>query len=137
MLSGCSSTLGVTTHTCIDWIAFETPADAAEEADAVVVGRISGQAGTTTYMGMTATTWNVEADTWLEGKGEHELVVTSLPRSCDDPGDTMSRLQGTEPLVLFLRDASSGWEIVTPWQGVVPATPDGGIPPEWPADVYE
>lgn len=88
-------------------------------------------------MGMTATTWNVEADTWLKGDGDSKLVVTSLPRSCGDTDDTMARLQDAGSLVFFLRDEPSGWEIVTPWHGVVPATPDGGIPAAWPDDVYE
>ncbi|WP_217181690.1 hypothetical protein [Streptomyces sp. AC495_CC817] len=134
-LSACSAPPFTTASTCIDWVFFETPDDAVAEADAVAVGRIVDQAGSTTYMGMPATTWNVEVDEWLEGSGDDEIVVTSLPRSCGDDGDSMASYQGTEPLVFFLRDDAEGWQLVTPWQGVVPAGPDG-LPADWPDDIY-
>ena len=37
LLAGCSSPATTTTSVCIDWVYFESPADAAAEADAVVV----------------------------------------------------------------------------------------------------
>ncbi|MHC9046441.1 hypothetical protein ACYX8G_17780 [Microbacterium saperdae] len=133
-MAACAGSPFVTSETCIDWVWFETPADAAAESDAVLLGRIVDQAGTSNYLDIPATTWNVEVDSWLDGGGEGdgEIVVTSLPRSCGDTRDIMSERQGGEPVILFLRDASSGWEIITPLQGVVPAGPDGGIPTVWP-----
>lgn len=122
------------TQSCIDWVFFDAPADAAEEADAVAVGRIVDQAGTTSYLDIPATTWNVEVDEWLEGDGDAEIVVTSLPRSCGDTSDAMAEAQDEGELVFFLRERESGWEILTPWHGVTPATPDGGIPATWPED---
>ncbi|MCK2035599.1 hypothetical protein KZC51_05545 [Microbacterium sp. SSW1-49] len=130
--ASCAGSPLVTSEACIDWVWFETPADAAAEADAVALGRIIDQAGSTSYMDIPATTWNVEVDSWLAGSGDAEIVVTSLPRSCGDTHDTMSEEQGGDAVVLFLRDASSGWETITPLQGVVPATSEGGIPAAWP-----
>jgi hypothetical protein len=123
-----------TSHSCIDWVFFDTPADAAEEANAIAVGRIVDQAGTTSYMDIPATTWNVVVDEWLEGDGDPEIVVTSLPRSCGDTTDAMAEAQKEDELVFFLRERASGWEIVTPWQGVTPAAPGGQIPQTWPED---
>ncbi|MGW8482183.1 hypothetical protein ACWGJP_03550 [Microbacterium sp. NPDC055903] len=134
-LTGC----GVMSDSCIDWVYFETPADAAEDADAVVLGTIVQQTGTTTYLGMTATTWMIQVDEWVDGNGDEEIVVTSLPRRCGDRGDTMADRQGEEGMILFLRDddETSTWQAITPWQGVVPAGPGGSIPESWPDDIYD
>ncbi|WAA66719.1 hypothetical protein [Microbacterium oxydans] len=129
-----SCTSLTTSQTCIDWVFFDAPADAASEADAVARGHIADQAGTTSYMDIPATTWNVEVDDWLEGDGDAEIVVTSLPRSCGDTTDAMAEMQDEDELVFFLRKRATGWEIITPWQGVTPATPDGGIPETWPEE---
>ena len=123
------------TQSCIDWVFFDTPADAVDEANAVVRGHIVDQAGTTSYMDIPVTTWNVEVEEWLTGEGEAEIVVTSLPRSCGDTTDAMAEAQSDGDLILFLRERPSGWEIITPWQGMIPATPDGSIPESWPEEV--
>lgn len=137
-LSACA-TPGITTvQSCIDWVHFEDPSSAADEADAVALGRITDQAGTTTYAEMTAATWNVAVDEWISGGvGEAEIVVTSLPRSCGDTGDTMAATAGGDPVLLFLRDSDDGWQTITPFQGIVEPGPDGGIPAEWPPDLYD
>lgn len=132
-IAGCTAPF-VTTGSCIDWVGFETPADAAAESDAVALGRIIDQAGTSSYLDIPVATWNVEVDSWLAGGGDDEIVVTSLPRSCGDTRDVMAERQGDDPVILFLRDGSSGWETLTPFQGVVPADPDGGMPAVWPEE---
>lgn len=136
-LPGCTLPSIVTSQACASWVDFTTPVDAADEADAVALGRIVDQAGNTTYEGITTNTWNVEVDEWLKGDGEGEIIVTSLPRTCGDDRDTMSRFQSVEELVLFLRDDESGWQTITPFQGAVPASPDGEIPEAWPDGLYD
>lgn len=132
-LAGCSGSPFTTSQSCIDWVWFETPADAAAEADAVALGRIVEQAGSTRYLDIPATTWTVDVDSWLLGDGDAEIEVTSLPRSCGDTGDVMAERQG-ETVVLFLRDDPAGWQTVTPLQGVVSPGPDDGMPNTWPDD---
>jgi hypothetical protein len=131
-------TIGHTVQSCIDWVFFDSPSDAAAEADAVARGRIVDQAATTSYLGMPATTWNVEIDEWFEGAGADEIVVVSLPRSCGDTTDSMAEAEAeAEDLILFLREQDTGWEILTPWQGVIPARSDGGVPATWPDGLYD
>jgi len=136
-ISGCSAT-GGTAQTCIDWVFFDTPSDAADEADAIIVGDVIEQADTTTYLDLPATTWNVRVDTWLDGddgdeieEGE-EIVVTSLPHSCGVTGDTLAAYADVDSLLFFLREGDEGWEILTPYQGVLPTEPGSTIPAEWP-----
>lgn len=136
-LSGCTVPGLTTSESCIDWVFFETPADAADEADAVVRGSIVEQAGTRTYLDMPAPTWTVAVDEWIEGTGDDEITVISLPRSCGDTGDTMAAYQQVDDLVFFLRDDESGWQGITPYQGVVPVGADGAIPAEWPENLYD
>jgi len=136
VLSGCASSFS-SSSACIDWVYFETPADAAESVDAVVIGSVVDQAGRTSYDDMPATMWTVAVEDWQKGSGPDELIVTSLPRSCGDTVDSMAEYQDTSPLVFFLQETESGWTAVTPFQGVVPAASDGTIPETWPDDLYE
>jgi len=88
-------------------------------------------------MGMRAPKWTIGIDEWIEGAGADEITVASLPRSCGDTGDTMASYQQVDDLVFFLRDDESGWQGITPYQSVVPAGPDGGIPAEWPEELND
>ncbi|MFT4258375.1 hypothetical protein [Microbacterium sp.] len=133
-LTACSSGPLVTTQSCIDWVYFETPAAAVEEADAVAIGRLGDEVDPTTYMGMRASRWNVEVDEWQKGAGGSEIVVTSLPRSCGDETESFDEFRDADAVVLFLRDDADGWHVITPHQGLVLPGPDGGIPSEWPAE---
>lgn len=134
-LAGCSSFGVPASGVCIDWVYFDTPADAAGEADAVIVGTVDSQAGSTAYQGLRATTWSVSVDRWIKGgDGSGAIVVTSLPRSCGDTDDSMADAVGAGPVVLFLRDRESAWEILTPFQGVLPAERNGDLPGAWPTD---
>ncbi|WP_298741070.1 hypothetical protein [uncultured Microbacterium sp.] len=138
LLAGCSSPATTTTSVCIDWVYFESPADAEADADAVVVGTVESQSGATTYYDLPATTWNVNVDTWIKGgAASNDIVVTSLPKSCGETGDNMADAVGTGRVVLFLRDGDDGWETLTPFQGIVPAGSDGDLPTEWPDDLYD
>ncbi len=135
---GCSSPAITTVQSCIDWVYFEDPSAAADDADAVALGRVIDQAGTTSYYEMTAATWNVAVDEWISGgTGDTDIVVTSLPRSCGDTDDAMADAAGGDPIVLFLRSSDDEWQTITPLQGIVAPGPDGGIPADWPADSYD
>lgn len=134
-LSSCAFP-GTTAETCIDWVHFESPADAADEADAVAIGRIVNQTGTTDYLDMPATTWNVIVEDWVSGDHTDAVItVTSLPRGCGDSTDAIAEAaDGDDLVVLYLRDSDDGWQTLTPLQGTVALGPDGGVPSEWPMD---
>ncbi|MEJ1922283.1 hypothetical protein [Microbacterium sp. KHB019] len=135
-LVGCAAPGLVTSSSCIDWVYFESPADAAADAEAVVLGSITGQSGSTSYEGMTANVWTVEVDQWLKGEGDDTVDVVSLPRSCGDADDSMKAFSPEDQVVVFLRSTDDGWEGITPWQQVLPAE-DGGYPAVWPDDLYD
>ena len=136
-LVGCSNA-PVESATCIDWVYFEAPADAYDDADAVARGRIVGREGTTSYLEMPAATWTADIDEWMKGAGDPEIVVTSLPRGCGDGGDSLAEaMDAGDQVILFLRDQPSGWEAITPWQGAIAPATDGGIPDAWPEDLYD
>ncbi|WP_127473395.1 hypothetical protein [Microbacterium sulfonylureivorans] len=134
-LSGCS-VLPMQTMTCVDWVWFETPRDAAEDSDAVVIGQVVGSTGTVDRYGHASHVWTVEVSEWVEGSGADTIEVVSQPRTCEtgspypdgDPLDTEAEV------MLFLRqqdDASA--ETVTGLQGVIPAPDAGAVPDTWPA----
>lgn len=131
VLSGCVHVSG-----CPGWVSFDTPADAAEDADAVVSGRVSGHSGTTPMFGATANVWNVEVVEWLKGDGPAAIEVISPPESCSDPAyfgaDPFEEPSQGETVVVFLTAESGRWRAVTPLQGIIPAAPDGGLPENWP-----
>jgi hypothetical protein len=137
-LTACAMVDGGEQHTCVDWVLFETPADAEESADAVVAGRLVGRAGSVTVFGEDAAVWTVAVDEWITGSGDDEIEVVSTPATCEasPPPDPFLAVEGEDRVILFLEDdeIAPGWRSLTPWQGVVPAAPDGGIPAEWPAD---
>ena len=133
-LAACSSTQ-VTATTCIDWVWFDTPADAAADADAVAIGHVIAEAEPASYLGMTANRWSVDVDSWISGAGPAEITVTSLPRSCGDEVDSFEHYGHGQDVVLFLREDAKGWQALTPFQGIAPAGPDGGIPSEWPDEL--
>ncbi|WP_159796570.1 hypothetical protein [Puerhibacterium puerhi] len=128
---------------CASWVDFKTPADAAADADAVVIGTVAGRGDDVRVMGGDAHTWTVEVADWVRGHGGSPIVVTPMPDHCgEDPpypgGDPLRPFadDGT-PVMLFLRegdayDLEEGvYTTLTPYQGVIPAPVDGRIPEEW------
>ena len=135
-LTGCGVFgLGAESHTCVDWAWFESPADALEEADAVVAGHVVGPAGDTQLFGERAPIWTVAVDEWITGDGPDELDVVSVPATCEatPPADPFAAVQDEDRVIVFLHDDPDvGWRAITPWQGIVPAGADGGVPEVWP-----
>jgi len=132
-LAGCTAG-PFESHTCVDWVSFDSPADAMEHADAVVAGRLVEQSGSTTMYGEAAPQWTIAVDEWLEGDGEDEIEVVSTPATCEasPPPDPFAALQDADRVIVFLHDDPDvGWRSITPWQGIVPAGPDGGLPEVW------
>jgi hypothetical protein len=139
--SACASTQSAG---CASWVDFQTPADAAADADAVVIGTVTGQGDDVTVMGGDAHAWTVEVSAWVGGHGDSPIVVTPMPDHCagEDPpypgGDPLRPFaaDGT-PVMLFLRDGAadglgeSAYTTLTPYQGVIPAPVDDQIPAEW------
>jgi hypothetical protein len=136
-LTGCGAFgLGVQSHTCVDWVWFDSPAGAMEEADAVVAGRVAGQSGSTQMFGEQASIWTIDVDEWIKGDGDDELEVVSTPATCEatPPADPVGVLQDERRVIVFLHDDPDvGWRTLTPFHGVTPSGSDGGIPEIWPS----
>lgn len=123
---------------CPGWAAFDTPLDAAKDAEAVVVGQVTDLIGTTDMLGATANVWSVQVERWQKGEGGEEIEVVSPPSQCGPEGDAylgagdpFENARSDGPSVVFLtRDG--GWRAITPLQGIVPAD-RGEVPAEWPA----
>lgn len=139
--AGCAGTGllgGDDTHHCASWVAFATPADAAEDADLVVLADGARRSGTARALGAEAHVHTVTVLEVLDGGGAgpgDELAVVSTPVTCSgdelypggDPLDTSARV-----VVLLHDDADvGGWRTLTPAQGVVTASPGGGLPDGW------
>jgi len=134
-LVGCVSVQG-----CPGWAAYETPNDAADSADAVVIGRVIEKVSTTDFNGAGANVWSVDVAEWRKGDGPQRIEVLSPPSACgpgtdpylgeEDPLETGSR-QG--PSALFLVGDERDWRTISPVQGLVELTPDEQIPATWPA----
>jgi len=133
-LTACAGGPFVTSETCIDWVAFDTPADAVEDAAAAVIGTVGEQDGTTELYGYTANEWAVHVDEWVTGEGADEIRVVSTPATCTagspyPGGDPFAAASG--PQLILLHDENGTLRAITPLQGIVPA-PGGAVPKEWP-----
>ncbi|MFC8797389.1 hypothetical protein ACFT2C_06630 [Promicromonospora sp. NPDC057138] len=171
--SGTAETLGVTQDraqgpmdppgvACVDWVFFETPAEAASDAGAVVRGTVVEQDGTAQMYGVDAHRWLVTVEEVLErpdppsgrpqtqpelevAPGER-IAVVSTPETCSgdaypegDPLDPPSGVGGADGSVIVLLSAASGEEgaaddysLITPFQGVITPVADGSLPSKWP-----
>jgi hypothetical protein len=139
-LAGCVA-FGAQSQSCVEWVWFDSPADAM--ADAGLVVRATGPAastGTAELFGTTANAHSVEVAEVLKGNDDatgQPLKVVSTPVTCTGgsvypEGDP---LDAPGLLILFLDwdpDAQA-WRTITPDQGVVPAADDGTVPDSWPA----
>lgn len=135
--TGCGLTVFGAPVPCVDWVGFDTPQSAADDADAVVRGTAAGRDGTVRLFGVDAHAWTFEIDEVLSGEvGDAVVRVASTPETCTeggaypegDPLDAASEL-----LLLLDYDAEARvWRTITPYAGTVPPAPDGGLPTAWP-----
>lgn len=135
-LTGCAL---VDTQSCVDWVVFDTPAAAARDAAAVVVGRVGVRAGTTNVFGAESHVWTVQVSRWITGSGGDSIRVTSVPETCAGAGaapypagDPFEKAMGNRESVLFLSREGGSWRGITPSQAIVEASDAGGIPDAWP-----
>lgn len=131
-LSACAGS--PTAGMCVDWVWFDTPADAAADADAIVRGAVTGRASSMSLYGQEVTVWQVEVAEWQKGEGDPQIDVVSVPATCESgapypDGDPMA---ADGDVLLLLRADGPRWQTLTPYQGVLPATPNGALPTEWP-----
>ncbi|WP_146145346.1 hypothetical protein [Microbacterium timonense] len=134
-LAGCVYAQG-----CPGWAGYETPNDAAESAEAVVIGRVVEKVSTTDFNGARANVWSVAVTEWRKGDGPDHVEVLSPPSACGSSADPY--LGDEDPLgaavrhgasALFLVGDEAGWRTISPVQGLVELAPDGRIPSTWPA----
>ncbi|MCP2265424.1 hypothetical protein APR03_002780 [Promicromonospora thailandica] len=64
-VTGCAA-LGPAGEACVDWVTFETPADAAADASAVLLGTVVERDGTERLYGVDAHRWLVDVERVLE-----------------------------------------------------------------------
>lgn len=125
----------IQSEACVSWVHFETPADAAADSDAVVIGRVIDRTGSASVFGASADVWSVDVDEWVEGDGPERIEVISTPVTCEGSRtspDPLEEARG-DRVAVFLTDDPAGWRTVTPLQGVVSVTPDGALPGDWPS----
>lgn len=132
---------------CVDWVLFDSPEDAAADAGAVVIARVDSQDSTATMYGAKVNVWKLEVSTWLKGEGDDTILVASSPRTCEagSPYPDGDPLDTDDEVVVFLAKSQgdpapiSGytgeWTTITGYQGVIPATAEGGMPAEWPPNI--
>jgi hypothetical protein len=128
-------------ESCFDWVIFDTPADAVEDADVVIRATVAESAGTVELWGTRANAWRLDVEEVLAGSmlgvlaGE-ELEVVSTPFTCGASGayPDGDRLDTREPVVVFVEDDTT-FDVVrtlSPYDGVVAPAPDDGLPAAWP-----
>jgi hypothetical protein len=138
VLTGCSGE--PRSYSCVDWVWFDTPADAAADAEGVVIGDVVNTAGTVDSYGERANVWNVEVSEWIAGEGPSTIQVLSLPRTCEEgsPYPDGDPLDTGDEVMIFVRAGDGDlYETVTGLQGVIPAPEASELPSEWPASGVE
>ncbi|WP_353807806.1 hypothetical protein [Agromyces sp. SYSU T00194] len=124
-------------ETCVSWVDFGTPEQAAGDADVVVLATVAGRDGTERLFGISASAWTVEVDELVKGPdtGDDVRRVVSTPVTCTG-GDAYpdgDPLDVDGQVYLFLTLDGGVLRTLTPTQGVVAPGPAGGIPARWPA----
>jgi hypothetical protein len=140
LLCAAATLVGCVVRGCPGWAGYETPEDAADSADAVVVGRVVERVSTTDFNGASANVWSVDVAEWIKGEGPDRIEVISPPPACG-PGtdpylgeeDPLATATGYGTAALFLVGDEPGWRALSPGQGLVEVAPDGQIPTDWPA----
>ena len=119
---------------CPSWASYSTPTEAAGHATAVIAGHVADKKGTVPMFNTSANVWTVEVDTWLKGTGATKVTVVSPPVSCNSTGDRevdpFETARSYPGVVMFLTKTKSGWQALSPTQGVVESS-DGEIPRSW------
>jgi hypothetical protein len=146
--------------TCVDWVSFRTPREAAADAGAVLLGTVVERAGTARLFGVDANRWVLDVERVLERpeparqgaepppelrvSAGDRISVVSTPETCTeggaypdgDPLDPATGLGGDDGVVIVLLSGAHEAEdpsLLTPYQGVVTPTVDGTLPRKWPA----
>lgn len=123
--------LGEYPNACVDWVLFETPAEAASGAGVALRGTVVEQDGTAQMYGVDANRWLVtveevlerpdppsgypQAEPELEVSPGEQIAVVSTPETCSvrgypggDPLDPASGLGGEDGSVIILLSAALG-----------------------------
>jgi hypothetical protein len=126
------STACVRTGTCVSWVDFETPQEAFDDAQLVVVGTAEPTGATRDVIGVSMPVYAIDVAETLKGEALDDLQVTPAPLTC--MGDASEFPNGVDPLasddelVLLLYLDDSGWRLLNPYDGVLPVPDDGVLP---------
>lgn len=143
-VSACAST--AVGESCFDWVLFDTPEDAADAATVVVRATTVESSGTVPLWGVQANVWRLDVEEVLAGSmrgavaGE-EFEIVSTPFTCGSSGayPDGDRLDTGRPVVVLIEEDTM-FDVVrtlSPYDGVVPASPDGGLPVAWPQGQHD
>lgn len=138
MLASCSAGGGgfPRAEACVSWVDFQTPQDAYDDADVVLVGQSSPADGSVDMFGLAAAVHEIAIGGILKGElpDAGRVQVASTPVTCTG-GDTYrdgDPLDTGGDLILFLRepgdDHGDVWHLITPFDGVFPVPDDGSLP---------
>lgn len=123
---------------CPGWAGYDSPTEAAEAADAVVIGHVQEQVGTAEFLGARGNIWTIDVDEWMKGDGPAQIDVLSTPSQCGPSDDPYLGLDPFESAVeddasaVFLTDEGGRWRAISPGQGIVETADGGVLPAEWP-----
>jgi hypothetical protein len=165
-LTGCvavGSTGTTSGESCVDWVTFESPDEAAADAGVVLRGSVVERDGTARFFGVEAHRWQFDVEDVLDrpaptggvepppevevSPGER-IAVVSTPETCTaggsypggDPLDPATGLGGADGSVIVLLTDGDGeggdgeLHLITPFQGVLTPDLDGSLPAGWPAE---
>ena len=90
-------------QTCLDWVSFETPREAASDAGAVLLGTVVERSGTAEFYGVDSTRWMFDVERVLERpeplregaelppeipvSAGDRISIVSTPETCSGDGD--------------------------------------------------
>ncbi|MHA7246945.1 hypothetical protein [Arthrobacter tecti] len=119
--SGCGVDIG--TVACAGWVWFETPQDAFDEAELVLVGRPIAEDGQQRIYGYDAQIHVVSIEKVLKSDVEQdEIRIASMPQTCTDVGVVYPNgdpLDMDQRVIIFASEQEGQWFTITPEQGVL------------------
>lgn len=134
-LAGCSVPAN---PQCKTWKIYDTPQEAAKDADAVVIGTLVNQSGTEDWNGVEINVWQMDIESWIKGSGPTQIEVASPPDTCGplptpySSSDPLLQAEDEGRVAVFLSKSDDRWVVLSPFQGTISVPADDALPSEWP-----
>ena len=138
ILTSCS-VLAPQVGVCVSWIDVSDPQTAYDESEAVVIGTLEATKETVSLYGIQAAVHELTISEVVKGDVEQTptIRVASTPVTCTG-GDTYPEgdpldVEGEQIVFLNSPEPDGAWQLLTPYNAVLPAKADGTLPFETPA----